>query len=74
MQNRNRYRDPFQKNPMERTNPFEMRIPRPVRRPAPRRQQPRDDMGDIVKTVGTVATVGILAGTTIGIMGALQPK
>ena len=71
MQNRNRYRDPFQKNPMERTNPFEMRIPRPVRRPAPRRQ-PQSDMNPAIKGITDVAQLAIVGGVAVGLMGAFQ--
>ena len=71
MNNRNRYRDPFSKNPMERTNPFDMGPMRPVRRPAPRRQ-PQSDMGDAVKGVTDVAKIAVISGATIGILGAFQ--
>jgi hypothetical protein len=78
MQNRNRYRDPFAKNPMERTNPFDMGPMRPVRRPAPMRaqrqprQQPQNNgMGDAANGIVDVAKLGIIAGTTMGITSGI---
>ena len=71
MQNRNRYRDPFSKNPMERTNPFDMGPMRPVRRPAPRRQTQNNGMGDAANGIVDVAKLGIIAGTTMGITSGI---
>ena len=73
MQNRNRYRDPFSKNPMERTNPFDMGPMRPVRRPAPRRQT-QSDMSPAIKGITDVAQLAIVGGVAVGLMGAFQPK
>ena len=71
MNNRNRYRDPFSKNPMERTNPFDMGPMRPVRRPAPRRQ-PQSDMSPAIKGITDVAQLAIVGGVAVGLMGAFQ--
>ena len=71
MQNRNRYRDPFSKNPMERTNPFDMGPMRPVRRPR-QAQRPQSDMSPAIKGITDVAQLAIVGGVAVGLMGAFQ--
>ena len=57
---------------MERTNPFDMGPMRPVRRPAPRRQQPQSDMSPAIKGITDVAQLAIVGGVAVGLMGAFQ--
>lgn len=71
MKNPTRPRNPYRKNPFDFSDPFEVpRRPRPA--PAARRN-PQSEMGEVIRGVTNVATIGMLGGVTVGILGAI-PK